>query len=136
MLRLTTLPAPMTDPCPMRTPGRITALLPIHTLSSMSIGSENRPKSARREGWTGCPVVVSVTLGAIMTSSPMRMSTSSTSVRLTLPKKSSPLWTLLPNAAWKGGSNTVRAPTEPNIPTSSDRRRSVRPGGVALYAKI
>jgi len=40
--RLTTLPAPMTDPYPIRTPGRTTALLPIQTLSSITIGSENR----------------------------------------------------------------------------------------------
>jgi hypothetical protein len=57
----------------------------------MTIGSEKRAKSTRRAGCTGCPVVVSVTLGAIMTPSPMRISTSSTNVRLTFPKKSSPI---------------------------------------------
>ncbi len=36
-----------TDPYPIRTPGRTTALPPIHTLSAITIGSENRPKSGR-----------------------------------------------------------------------------------------
>lgn len=32
-----------------------------------------------------------------------------------------PMWTLLPNPAWNGGSGTVRSPTGPKIATSSER---------------
>ena len=57
MSRVTTLPAPMTLPSPMCTPGITTQLPPIHTLSPMVTPTPYSYMVARASGWRGWPAV-------------------------------------------------------------------------------
>lgn len=71
MSRVTTLPAPMTEPFPMVTPPQTTALAPIHTSSSRVMGLEVLMPDERCSGSMEWPAQLRQTPGARNAPAPM-----------------------------------------------------------------
>ena len=76
------LPAPMTEPLPMVTPGKTMEPAPIHTPSSITTGAVMVSPSERSSAGSGWVAVDTMTLGAMRTWSPIVMVQSSSRVVL------------------------------------------------------
>ncbi len=72
-MRVTTLPAPMTDPAPIVTPPQTVAFAPIQTSRPSVMGAEVPMPTVRCAASTECPEQARQTPGAMNAPAPMSM---------------------------------------------------------------
>ena len=124
MERVTTLPAPMTLLRPIVTPGKIMAPPPIHTLSSIFMGSANVLQMALLSSqfcmvlsftFVECVAVYICTLEAIKTLLPISIRLLSTNVQFMLIMTLLPTNIFFPYSQRKSMSTWTFSPKCPNI---------------------
>ncbi len=120
--RVTTLPAPITVPSPMVTPGRTVTFEASHTLQPIVTGCAAMIPSLRWAASRAWVIVAMVQFGPMNTLCPIRTGASSRIVRLKLPIKLSPIWILKPKSHRNGLLMTVFTPMLP----INDLNRAIR----------